>query len=482
MVTLAMAGVVIRRAIDKLRLASLITAIAAAAGLSLALPTESQADFSGCSVAAMDGGALLGPTSVQMTARVTTVIKFRCPGTTTTPELGNYGGTTVRVGSAIQEGDLWTFTLTYVGDQAESGQLRLGTQSTPPSQSLFVQLTIVVDPAIPPPSQPGGSPPPSGGSGHSCDAEAIGAVRGDLEARLPGSQEFVPVPTSEVCALLRPTRDISGDGSGKQGVGVRVEQPTAPGQVPWPYPEGTVFRVTGEIPGYRLIAAAAGVRNPRLQAQGDRFVLDGEAITGKVSTTASESGCAEAEIRTTFSGVILGEWAGSQYAGTAIGVNGYSGFTPPKITSGGFLEYSIAGCGDGNPATLEGFYDAQLGKAFLDSGGVTQPVLAAADDAAVQALFNVTNNGRASSATFRKAANPDGTIVVLSNYRLSFSVHTIGFKANKKATAFARKCTKAKGSKLRTKKQTIKVKKKRVKAAFLTCTPKKSRSSKLRVG
>lgn len=443
--------------------------------VSLAASAAAEANFNKCSLAGIDGGTQLGPTSVSITSRVQATIKFQCTGINPPPRLNSYGpgvGVPVAIGGATFDGGLWKFTLDHAGGQAASGQLLFLEESVAGAQQVL-DISVAANP-FPDPRQTS-----------VCDVLASdGGVPAQLEAREPGGTSFAPVPETVLCAFvtlrnsstLAPSLDVSGPVAGY----INVETPQYLG--PWPYPEGTTFRISGGIPGFTPISGAGGFKNPRLRIEGERFVVEGEAVTRKVfDASLGEGGCAEARTSTVLGGVVLGPRFGRDFLGTIVSNNGYT-YDAPRITSGGLLEYSVAGCGDGNPATLEGFYDAQFGKAFLDSGGVTQAVLAASDDAAVQALFNVTNNGVASGATFTKAAGQEGQIVVLMNYRTSFSEHTIGVRANKKATAFARKCTKAKGSKLRTRTQTIKVKKKRVKATFLTCTPRKGKSSKLKVG
>ena len=446
-------------------------------GAVAATPGSAVAAFDKCSLVSVANGQrsdASGPDGsfplVKIVPGATATLKFSCPGAPGTPTLVRQSGLTeTAIGPAVQDGSLWTFAVTLPGSAVpNSGQSTRLVFGEPGGGTTQVIDVIPVSSIAPNPV-------------NFCETEGRGLVEGEVEAKPPGASGFTPVPAGTLCALME-LRDLSGDSTPREGVAYNVLQPTAPGEVPWPYPEGTVFRFTGEIPGFTPVAAAGSIRNPRIQLEGNRFTVEGEAVTRKVfDASLGEAGCAGAQTRTVFGGSILGAWAGSQYLGSAIGANGYTG-SSPRIGTDGSIEYFVAGCGDGDPLTLEGFYDAQFGKAFLDSGGVTQAVLEASDDAAVQALFNVTNNGVASGATFAKAAGQDGKIVVLMNYRTSFSEHTIGVRANRKATAFARKCTKAKGSRLRTKKQTIKVGKKRVKATFLTCTPRKGRPSSLRVG
>ena len=450
--------------------------------LAIGLVGASPASASSCNLVAVDpGGTVTGPSSLTFATRAPAVIKFNCSGTTQPPALQatGTGNLSFSIGPAVRPGSLWEFTLTRQNGLAESGQLLFKDEDLTGSPTQLINVTVLASG-----EGPGAGTPPT------CEERSLaeGGVLGSLEAREPGATAFAAVPENVLCTFLTLRDAVSGapapDGSGRVGAYINVE--AAPqvggGEWTWPYPEGTVFRIAGRVPNFTPVHGAGSLKNPRLQIEGDRFVVEGQAITRKVfDASLGESGCADADTQTILSGVVFGDWIGSQYQGTIVGANGYTA-SQPKIDSSGSIEYFVAGCGDGNPTTLEGFYDAQFGKAFLDSGGVTQAVLAASDDPAVQALFNVTNNGQASGATFAKAAGQDGQIVVLMNYRTSFSAHTISVRANKKATAFARKCTKAKGSKLRTRKQTIRVKKKRVKATFLTCTPKKGKSSKLKVG
>ena len=450
-------------------------------GATAAMPASAMAGFDRCALAGVENAQsseASGPDGsfplVKIVPGATATLKFDCGGASGAPTLARQSGLIeTAIGPAVQDGALWTFAVTLPGSAVpNSGQSTRLVFQEPGGGATQVIDVIPINP---------------GGLTNNCDHYASeGGVPASLEAREPGATSFTTVPANVLCAFLTLRDARTGvrppDASGRVGAYINVEPPFYLGENPWPFPEGTVFRISGGIPGFTPHSGAGTMKDPRLRIEGDRFVVEGQAVTRKVfDASLGESGCAGARTSTVLGGVVFGPWTGPNYRGSIVGANGYNQ-SSPQIGTDGSLEYFVAGCGDGDPSTLEGFYDAQFGKAFLDSGGVTQAVLEASDDAAVQALFNVTNNGVASGATFAKGAGQDGQIVVLMNYRTSFSEHTIGVRANRKATAFARKCTKAKGSRLRTKKQTIKVGKKRVKATFLTCTPRKGRPSSLRVG
>ena len=196
------------------------------------------------------------------------------------------------------------------------------------------------------------------------------------------------------------------------------------------YPADTVFRVRGTIPGFEPVAAGGQFLEPSLQASGDDFVIEAKAVS--ILRTEGGAGGPDTLRCTTSPGVAWGGIIAPASRGWAKGFtwssNGHTVAMPQvRLVSDAppQLYFDVTGCGDGDPATLDGFLAAFLPLAFLQKLGISEAQLAATNDSELSSLFAVTDNGTSASPVFAKATNPSGEKGVRLDYRLSFSRHEI---------------------------------------------------------
>lgn len=441
---------------------------------SSALAVSSRGALVSCSVSSYVGGTISGQTLTTNDGTVST-LTFSCPGSTQPPTLNGALGSGVSISPAVQSGTDWTFTITTT--KRQGGSMFVVFTPDPAFPATTVSYSFVVNITTPPTDNPtnpgdgpgGGTPTGPGVCGSNPPANPQPneqpAVQGDISARMPGQTSFSDVPDNKLCVTM--IRFGSGAGAGPESPPEQVSVSVVPMVSPWPYPEGTLFRVSGQLAGFTPATAGGGMDEPAMLVQGEKFVVQAKAA--KVRSAVNEAACAEARPLTVLAFSLSPRLSGSgaKLSELSAGSNGYS-FASPQLQQGK-LFFDALGCGDGDPATLDGFINSQMSGAFLATLGVSQAVLRVSDSSSVASMINVGSSGKASQVSFEKEQALDGTLAVRMKYLTSFSRTQFQVGANKRAVAFAKKCSKKKGAKLRKQGKT------------LVCKPKKGKSSKLTV-
>lgn len=127
----------------------------------------------------------------------------------------------------------------------------------------------------------------------------------------------------------------------------------------------------------------------------------------------------------------------------------------PQIGPDGSVSLQIAGCGDGDPSTKEGFFQGFLPAAGLAQAGLNAATIDSLPSQAVDGMMQMENNGQADpSATFAPATSAattpqhapgqtvtseSGPAAITIDYQLSYSSHTLATKVNSKAVRAAKK-------------------------------------------
>lgn len=288
------------------------------------------------------------------------------------------------------------------------------------------------------------------------------AIEGDLSVKQPGAAEFTPVPKDQLCVVMNRFGYPNGQNSGLPPDQVSVFVSVKTGS--WPYPEGSTYKISGRIEGFDAAGGAGAIDYPAMKADpSGSFEVEGRPV--EVKSAGSENQCAEAPVQKMLS-FSLSASMGGPARNVIAGSNGYRVMGPQM--QAGQLGFDVAGCGDGDPATVDGFLNSQLSSSLLTGLGISQATLGASDDGAVASMIGVSDNGKKAKASFNKELGLDGTIAVRMVYRTSFSEHRVTIGGNKKAISFAKTCTKKKG-------------KLRKKGQFLTCKPKKGKTSKIKL-
>lgn len=450
-------------------------------------PDDSAADFVRCRLngtQGADGGS--GNTINVLPAR-TVKLRFGCPGVdpSLAPSLSALAPSSdFSIGPATAEGpDVardWAFEVAVSAAATGSTTLRFFEPGTSASQDLILEVKAPIPTLKNCQEERNAATQSSGGT----------ASPGTLEARTPGSPRFVPVEESSICLSLW-RHNIAAPGAPPiDALSVLAIPALTPvnGVSAWPFPDQTVFRISGEVSGFSPGTAYGGLEEPSFETEGARFIAEGLAFSQKriasvgLSPEAADAACAQATATTGFGFAVISADSplGPFLEGSFIGTDAYNASTP-SLAPTGALSFQVEGCGDGNPGTLDGFYDAQLAEPFLTHSGLSQSALRAASDPAVQAMFKVTDNGEVATANFKKIQLAGGGSGVRMNYASSYSKHSLNVGLNKKAARFATKCAKKKSARVRRQDKRVRSRGKFRTDTYLICKPSKGKSTKLRI-
>jgi hypothetical protein len=166
----------------------------------------------------------------------------------------------------------------------------------------------------------------------------------------------------------------------------------------------------------------------------------------------------------------------SEYRGAFFGSNAQT-LAPPIVgPDGQRIEVDVTGCGDGDPSTDDGFFQAFLPNSTLQALGFGQKVIDQLTDPVAEELIDLQDNGhtvddadvtvtdKVRSAARNATQTPDGLTI---DYTMSFSSHRLVARPDRKNLKAATKCLKSKSKKL---KVTGKGKKRK-----LTCVAKRKK-------
>jgi hypothetical protein len=239
------------------------------------------------------------------------------------------------------------------------------------------------------------------------------------------------------------------------------------------FPAGTRFSVALTLGGHRRAEMVYGsMEDPVATFAGARVVIEGAARSmtfplqyGPGSScsgpTATERGSFAGALTIADRDAPLGPLDGVVVGTDAASAN------PPVWDGTGFGAF-ISGCGDGNPATDDGRYQAFIPQRTLAGMGVgtgLAPVAAelvsVVNDGDVDPAADVDRATRAEAAStgirLASAQTPDGVTI---DYRLSYSSHRLRVKVDRRKLRAAKRCV---ARKLRP----------RVRRGAVTCTRKR---------
>lgn len=373
--------------------------------LAVAAPSGARAaDY--CSVASVTFGGFSGPTAIIMDAGTTAVVKLSCSGAiSAAPSFSGAGP--FSVSAAGQDGALWVYNVS-----AQSGDGGVFTLSlTPPGggEPQAFSLTIT-------PRNSGGGPSPGPGANTNGCTETLGPdqtrLSPQVEARRPGEATFSPVSPSVLCGYV--TSRGSDPSSVQAGIAYAAGSAFTSDWDTAQYPDGTTYRISATVPGFRAATAGGQIANPKLTVSGEMFTLEGQTVLAK-------NPCSSPGRRTWGAGVFAAGQGQANLQDSTVGTNGFRAGIGSVY---GGLYYEVEGCGDGDPSTKDGQLDGFISPSSLESMGITQEKLSAATDLA--SLFSVADNGQpGTDLTFAKESAQGGRQGVRLTYKLSFSPHRV---------------------------------------------------------
>ena len=361
-------------------------------------------------------GASQSGTTLTMNDASTAIVTFTCSGASSpAPTLTGVLNGPVTIGSPTQpSANSWSFPLT-TAVRAGGSLYLVFTEPGGATQQIQLVINIVTPPATP---IQGPSTPIRTGDCSALGEPAPGnkTLQLPVEVKRPGESSFSAVSAEAMCATVTLR---ANDGQ----VGMHI-YPGPAVDYKW-YPKGTVYRFTGSVPGFVPEQAGGGLKGLKLSADGERFTVEGEPIEHLFSLDQARM-CVgpNSSPPTYFAGNMVASntpnvgTLPAEMKGMTVGSNGMSARTPYLTANG--IAWGAEGCGDGDPATKEGFYDAFIPPALLEKFGITQAQLSTAGS--VSDLFSLQDNGsEASGATFTKESYQDGRLGIRLFYALSFS-------------------------------------------------------------
>lgn len=243
------------------------------------------------------------------------------------------------------------------------------------------------------------------------------------------------------------------------------------------YPAGTTISMTLTSSGPDFLYAMGIDNDPAALFRGRTVTLEAKTVRTKFATDYRRDADGESNpdcdagtetIGSFFIGAVVldsggtGQEAASQrrYRGAYFGTNAQS-FTEPKLANDGrTVEFEVAGCGDRDPNTREGYLKGFLPSGGLGAMGVGKPILGSVSSNVIDELLLLRDNGKVAprvdfdlaydielsapspagppgATAAQSARTPIGTFV---DYRFSFSRHKLRAAANRTNVSKARSC------------------------------------------
>ena len=266
-------------------------------------------------------------------------------------------------------------------------------------------------------------------------AKPAGAVVVSAQFKAPGAAAFADIPADvRVCNYFR----AEGGLTGINHVTVSLQHAPSPTEPmlqnisAW-VPNESVLKIVFDIPASEGVPSQfiGALDDPSVTFAGQRVTVQGTMSTvrwpqqGTDCATAEPRGVSMFDIVTGSSNPLLAT-VFSAFAGAFVGTNAHT-FNPPQPATGG-LTFAITGCGDGDPATPDGFAKGFVPLDALELMGLPTDDFASAPAAAIDGFLAMTNNGAAApGATFTRAT-VNGRRGIAFTYSTSFSPHTIAIK------------------------------------------------------
>lgn len=108
--------------------------------------------------------------------------------------------------------------------------------------------------------------------------------------------------------------------------------------------------------------------------------------------------------------------------------------------SGAGIFFSIAGCGDGDPSTKEGFADGFIPGAFLEELGLPAGTLESAPPEAIDGFLQLLKDKTVDGSAVFARATRGGVLGVTFQFRTSYSKHDIDVRLNDQNLRAIKKC------------------------------------------
>lgn len=261
--------------------------------------------------------------------------------------------------------------------------------------------------------------------------------------------------TLKVCILYTEQPDPTGATTRYAGIDLRRTDTSGMAQdLSTVYPKGTQFAITAESSGGAPLLIVGAIDDPAVTFDGQKVVIAGRSVEQKLAhsyTTDRQPDCAAGTttIGSKFSSSVILEPAGSgqasetvrNYAGSYFGSNAQVIGTPTvtKTADGSpAIGVRVAGCGDGDPQTIDGFFKGFLSAKALTAMGLDATLLAQ-PAAVVDEMMQLQDNGAAQpQAEFTPAAASSG---IELDYAMSFSAHSLTAAIDKPDVKRAERCT-----------------------------------------
>ena len=225
------------------------------------------------------------------------------------------------------------------------------------------------------------------------------------------------------------------------------------------YPAGTTISFDVSSSGAAPLFVVGAMADPVAGFDGQTVEVQGKTTTVNFARSYDQQGnpvCEAGNTQTMTSflgGSIMLEPDGTgqaaqelrRYAGAFFGTNAETNGLP-EVAPDGSVSVQVAGCGDGDPSTKEGFFQGFLPAAGLAQEGLNATTINALPSQAVDGMMQMDNNGQPDpSATFapataaattpqsaagqRVTSTPSAAGITI-DYRLSYSAHTLKTKVN----------------------------------------------------
>lgn len=320
---------------------------------------------------------------------------------------------------------------------------------------------------------------PAVAPGQGSDQEPCVTESGPLKvtsvlARRPGG-EFENA-RDELCGpLIEYREDPDGAGGSYRTGYVILELKSGDQDLSAVYPKGTLFRVTVESSGPEPLFLLGVMDNPVAQFEGQDVTFQGESTTvnypanGWTPDGAPDCSGGTLDYRSWLRAIIALEPIPEDpqltdylYRGTYVGTNSPVPELPRVTGDGDTVEVEAQGCGDGDPATEEGFFKGFVPAQAVAEMGIGQSLLGSLNDRLADQLMQLQDNGvLAPDAAFELASEQEVELTppalgartaqtsepagITIDYRFSYSVHTLATTSNRKNVKLAKKCRKKKG-------------------------------------
>ncbi len=222
-------------------------------------------------------------------------------------------------------------------------------------------------------------------------------------------------------------------------------------------PNGTLIKLVLDFPtaAGKPSTLVGSLDNPAITFNGQRVTIEGRIPTvrfpsvTKDCTTATPLGIVLFSI-VTGSTDPLEAAAINAFGGTVFTTNAYSFGVPTARSTG--MSFRVTGCGDGDPATTDGFAKGFLPLTALATMGLSSADVRGVPESAVDGLLTLENNGKAAPSGVFTRTTVNGQQGIALSYLTSFSEHTLSIKPDAKSLKVIKQCGAKKVKATKTKK------------------------------